>query len=95
MCWCHLYQITEYSKKKAKDLGVLISPSKRKHKKLDVYDGVTGKYIVSVGHTAFYDYPTYILKMGKKFADERRKLYYDRHKHDEGLAGYYAKKLLW
>ena len=50
-----MYQITEYSKKKARELGVLINPSKRKHKKIDVYDS-KGKYITSIGDSRYSDY---------------------------------------
>ena len=89
-----MYEITEYTKKKAKELNVLVSPSKRKHKKLDVFDS-KGTYITSVGDSRYSDYPTYVKTMGKGYADERRKLYIQRHINDTGKAGYYALKLLW
>ena len=48
-----------------------------KNKKIDVYKN--GEYIASIGDVRYNDYPTYILNDGKKYADERRKLYYKRH----------------
>lgn len=90
------YKITEYTKRKAKTLGVQIKPSSVKGKKIDVFKD--GKKIASVGSLGYNDYPTYIEKKGKKFADERRTLYKTRHKKDKdikGTNGYYADKLLW
>ena len=88
------YKITDYSYKQAKKIGVQIRPSVYKNKKIDVFkDDVK---IASIGDTRYYDYPTYIETKGKKYADERRKLYKIRHKNDinEG-AGFYANKILW
>ena len=44
------------------------------------------------------DYPNYIIKKGKPYADEKRRLYKLRHSKDRnviGTNGYYADKLLW
>lgn len=90
-----MYKIKDYSFKKAKDLNVVIKPSIKKNKKIDVYkDGV---FIVSIGDNRYKDYPTY-LDEGKgnlTYANERRRLYNIRHKNDNNLAGFYAKKILW
>jgi hypothetical protein len=77
----------------AKKLGVSVKPSSDKNKKLDVFKG--DKKITSIGAKGYKDYPTYLIDKGKEYADERRKLYHVRHKHDKGLAGFYAKALLW
>ena len=89
------YNITQYSKLRAKELGVNIYPSKKPNKKIDVYkDGV---YVCSIGAKGMMDYPTYIINEGKKYADERRKLYWLRHKDDnvKGTKGWYALNILW
>ena len=72
-----VYIITDYSYKKAEKNGLTIKPSTKKNKKIDVYKN--NKFIASIGDVRYNDYPTYILKYGKKYADERRKLYYIRH----------------
>jgi hypothetical protein len=87
------YNITSYTKNKAKQLNVIIKPSTNPSKKLDVYKN--NKKIASVGAIGYNDYPTFIIKQGKQFADKRKKLYHQRHLKDKGLNGLYAKKLLW
>jgi len=90
------YRIKNYTKQQAKKLGVKVKPSTRKGKKIDVFKG--DKKVASVGATGYNDYPTYMQKKGKKYADERRRLYKIRHKNDrnkKGSAGYYADRLLW
>ena len=68
-----MYNITNYSKKKAKELGVEIKPSSNKNKKIDVFKD--NKKIASIGASGMNDYPTYMKTKGKAFADERRRLY--------------------
>jgi hypothetical protein len=90
------YKITNYTKDKAKKLGVEVKVSKVKGKKLDVFKD--GKKIASVGALGYSDYPTYIKEKGKDYADKRRTLYKIRHKKDKdvkGTKGYYADRLLW
>ena len=87
------YTITKYSYDRAKELGVEIKPSTNPKKKIDVFKG--GKKIVSIGAYGFPDYPTYVKIEGKEYADKRRKLYLIRHKKNIGLAGKYAKNILW
>ena len=90
------YTITNYTKSQARKLGVTVKPSTVKGKKIDVFKN--GKKVASVGAIGYGDYPTYIKKKGKKYADERRRLYKIRHssnRHKVGSNGYYADKLLW
>jgi len=87
-----MYQITNYTLKKAKELGVVVKPSTNPKKKIDVFKN--GEKITSVGGAGYQDYPNY-LKIDKELADKKRKLYKLRHKNNKGIAGFYADKLLW
>jgi len=92
-----MYVISDYSKKRAKSLGVKIRPSEKIDKKIDVFDW-NGQYITSIGAHGYNDYPTYLKLKGKKYADERRRLYHLRHEKDLeriGSRGYYSANLLW
>ena len=89
-----VYSITEYTKQKAKDLGVEVRPSSNKKKKIDVFKN--GDKIASVGASGMGDYPTYIKTKGKAYADERRRLYKIRHTNDRFSGnGKWADRLLW
>lgn len=91
-----MYKIKKYSYDQAIKLKVLILPSKKKLKKIDVYDN-KGKFLHSIGDINFLDYPTY-LEFNKDLAERRRKLYKTRHEADrkiKGSAGFYADKILW
>jgi hypothetical protein len=88
-----MYEITNYTKQKAKELGVIVVPSKNPKKKIDVFKD--REKIASIGALGMGDFPTYISKKGKKYADERRRLYNLRHKKDTGVAGRLARELLW
>lgn len=90
------YSITKYTIEQAKKLGVVVKKSSVKGKKIDVFKN--GEKVASVGALGYADYPTYIKTKGKKYADERRRLYKIRHTKDrnvKGSDGYYADKLLW
>ena len=93
-----MYKITEYTKARAKELGVTVKPSKTKGKMIDVFkDGIK---IASVGGIGYMDYPTYIKTKGLEYANERRRLYLKRHtnpdiKDGKKTPSYYAKVLLW
>ena len=90
------YKITDYSYKKAEDLGVVIKLSSTKNKKIDVYRN--NKKIATIGDSRYDDYPTFIDKNGLKIANERRKLYKQRHKKDinnKDGNGYWSNKILW
>ena len=44
----------------------------------------------------YNDYPTFIKTKGLSYANERRKLYKQRHKKDlNSKNGYFANKILW
>jgi len=91
-----VYQIKPYSYEQAKKLNVEIKPSNKKDKKIDVYKDK--KYICSIGDINYYDYPTYIQNNGITYANERRKLYKQRHNKNRNIknsSGYYADKILW
>jgi hypothetical protein len=92
-----MYEISQSSKDRARDLGVKIQPSTKKGKKIDVFDW-NGNYIISIGDNRYKDYHLYLKEKGQIYADHRRRLYYLRHKKDLkkiGSAGYYAWHLLW
>jgi hypothetical protein len=91
-----MYQITKYTMRRAKRLGVTVKPSTNKTKKIDVYKN--DKKIASVGANGMNDYPTYIQNRGIKFAKTRRRLYRIRHerdRHKKWSNGWLADKLLW
>lgn len=87
-----MYSILPYTKARAKELGVEIKPSKKKNKKIDVY---TDQGVISIGDKRYKDYPTYKKFDGADVAEFHKRLYHMRHKNDSGLAGFYAKNLLW
>jgi hypothetical protein len=91
------YQIKNYTKKKAKELGVVVKQSTRKGKKIDVFDK-EGKKISSIGALGYGDYPTFMQEKGKDFADQKRKNYKARHQKDrlkKNTNGWFADNLLW
>lgn len=89
-----MYEITSYTKDKAKGLGVVVKPSTVKGKKIDVFKNE--KKIATVGAIGYKDYPTYLKEDGKAVANERRRLYKIRHAKDlKSGNGFYANKLLW
>ncbi len=91
-----MYSITQYSKEQAKKLNVMIKPSEKKNKKIDVYKD--GEYVVSIGDKRYKDYPTYKKEQGEEIANKRRIAYKKRHEKDRHIinsAGYYADKILW
>ena len=88
-----MYQISDYSYKRAKELNLEIFPSKRKYKKIDVFKN--GKYLASIGDTRYMDYPTFLARDGKEIANKHRRLYKNRHKNDDGIAGKLAMHILW
>jgi hypothetical protein len=87
-----MYTITDYTKTRAKELGVKVKPSSRKNKKLDVYKD--DKRIASIGDSRFSDYPTYLKTKGKAYADERRRLYHSRHNQNT-MNEKLSRTLLW
>jgi hypothetical protein len=95
------YNITNYTRKQAKRLGVTVKQSRKKDKKIDVYRTMgmkKNKLIASVGANGMNDFPTYIKKRGLKYAKTRRRLYKIRHekdRHEKWTNGWLADKLLW
>ena len=88
----YMYEIQPATYKIAKRYGLEVFPSKKLHKKIDVYkDGV---FITSVGDIRYKDYHIYLKEKGKAFAEERARLYYIRHKKDT-IKERLAKLLLW
>lgn len=96
-----MYKITNYTKLKAKKIGVNVRPSKVAGKKIDVFKN--GTKLASVGAIGYNDYPTYLDlekkgKVEKGTANERRKMYKLRHSKDRKRIysnGWYADQLLW
>lgn len=89
-----MYTILPYTRKKAKELGVEITPSTNPKKKLDVYEN--GKFVFSIGAMGMGDYPTYLKWNGKVVADQRRRLFHLRTQHAQvGSKMWYSKQLLW
>ena len=92
-----MYKISSYSFAQAKKLGVIISPSKNKKYKIDVFHK-DGDYITSIGAAGYSDYPTYLKTHGKEYANNRRRLYKIRHNNDRSVLhsrGRYSDHLLW
>jgi len=90
------YSITNYTRKRAKMIGVTVKPSTNQTKKIDVYRN--NKKIAAVGAYGMNDYPTYMRKRGNKYAKSRRRLYKIRHEKDRKLKwshGWLADQLLW
>lgn len=87
-----MYVITEYTKRKAKEMGVEVRLSTRKGKKIDVFQD--GKKIASIGDVRYKDYPTFLKEDGKAIAEEHRRKYHLRHTRDS-VGEQLAKRLLW
>ena len=90
------YIITDYTLQKAKQMKVTVQLSEIKNKKLDVFKNDVK--IATIGDSRYKDFPTYVIENGIEFANQRKRLYYIRHKKDiEKLNsnGFYAAKLLW
>jgi len=91
-----MYEITEYTKKRAKELGVEVRPSANTKKKLDVFKN--GVRIASIGAQGYMDFPSYVEKEGEAYAQERRRLYKLRHIKNrtvKGSNGWWSDNLLW
>jgi hypothetical protein len=86
------YTITDYTKRKAKEIGVEVKIASNSKKKLDVYKN--GKRIATIGDSNYGDYPTFLKEKGTQYANERRRLYHLRHTKDT-LGEQLARILLW
>ena len=92
-----MYHILPYTIARAKRLGVIIRPSLKKGKKIDVFTP-DGEFICSIGALGYGDYPTFIETHGQEYADNKRRLYKRRHekdRHEVGSRGWFADYLLW
>ena len=92
-----MYQILPYSHNQASKLKVIIKPSRKKNKKIDVYD-LNNNYLVSIGSIDHFDYPYYIKYKGKEYAEKRRELYkkrFEKTRKIKNTASYFADKILW
>jgi hypothetical protein len=90
------------AQRRALALGYTIKKSDRGKSRYDLFKG--SKYIQSIGHKDYKNFHIYKIEKGKKYADNRRRLYYARHKNtieksikDNNLtsAAYLAWKILW
>lgn len=89
-----MYTITNYTRKKAKKLGVTVKHSTNTKKKIDVFK--KGKKVCSVGNLNYDNFQIHLRKRGISFAKFRRRLYKNRHSKDRKKGcGFYADKLLW
>lgn len=92
-----MYKILPYTYKKAKQLNVIVKPSIKANKKIDIFDK-KGNFITSIGDKNYLDYPNYIEVFGKRIADQRRRLYKIRHAKNrikKGTPSFFADQLLW
>jgi hypothetical protein len=91
-----MYDITKYTYKQAKKIGVNVKPSLNHTKKLNVYK--KNKKIASIGAYGMSNFPTYMKTHGTVYAKKRRRLYKMRHEKDRHLKwsrGWLSDKLLW
>lgn len=91
-----MYSISKKQYDLAKEIGVIIKPSQRKNKKIDIY-GMDNEYHTSIGDIRFFDYFSYLETHGKDFADNRRRLYDIRTKKglSIGSRNWFARAILW
>ena len=96
-----MYRVKSRQRDIAKQIGVVIRPSERANKKLDVYRD--GFYVASIGDVRYNDYYDYLAgeQKGKEnpgVAALRRNAYYARHQANLKIPyspGWYSWKLLW
>ena len=77
------------AKLRATKIGVEIKPSKRKHKKLDVFRN--DQYVVSIGDKRYSDF----LQHNDEERKRRYKTRHEKNRHKLNSAGYFADKILW
>jgi len=91
-----MYEISQATRKKARELGVEVKPSKMKNKKIDIYKD--GLKLYSIGDLRYGDYHTYMRESGQSVANERRRLYKLRHERTRNVKNsksWWADQLLW
>jgi len=91
-----MYSISKKQYDLAKDIDVIIKPSQKENKKIDIY-GNDGVYHTSIGDLRYFDYFSYLERNGKAFANNRRRLYDLRTKKglSIGSRNWFARVLLW
>ena len=72
-----MYEIQPHTRNQAKQLGVVVKPSTKSGKKIDIFKNDVK--VASVGAQGYSDYATYLQTHGKTYADKRRMLYKKRH----------------
>ena len=87
-----MYEITDYTYRKAKQMGYTVKPSTKSGKKIDVFKD--GKFVQAIGSQPYLDYGHYLIIKGKRYADERRRLYHLRHTGNT-LGEVLSRQLLW
>ncbi|MEM6698917.1 MAG: hypothetical protein AAF599_11005 [Bacteroidota bacterium] len=92
------YKIPRRVKRIAKEIGVEVTPSTRKSKKIDVWQN--GKIIARIGHPDYPDYPTYLQleragEVEKGTAEARRQAFLNRFASCNTNNCTYGKILLW
>lgn len=93
-----MYDIQPYTYNQANELGVIVKPSQKANKKIDVFDKRDNQYITSVGDIRYGDYPTYLKIKGEDYANKRRLAFHNRFKTNEVKPYtnlYFSSKLLW
>ena len=98
-----VYQVTPEIEARAARLGIKVTPSKRKDKKLDAYDLKSNTFIASFGGRNYMDFHQYKELYGDAVAIAKRTAYRARHAKDRVIkyrdgkltAGYLADRILW
>ena len=89
-----MYQISNATKEAARRHGLRVEPARMKTKKISVFKG--DEYLGSVGARGMEDYYSYKRKYGQEVANERKRLYLQRHEKDRHAGkGKLAAILLW
>ena len=90
------YTITNYTRQRAKRLGVTVRKSSNPNKKIDVFKN--GKKVSTVGGCGYKDYPTFLKEDGKDVANRKRRGFksrFQQHRTKRGSKAYWADQLLW
>ena len=91
------YKISEYSKKPAALLNLVIKPSKNKNKKIDVYTH-NNEFLHEIGNILYNDYARYIEMYNLIYANKKRDLYHKRHQKGINIVNskqYLSARILW
>lgn len=95
-----MYKIKKRQRENAKEEGVIIRPSTRKFKKIDVFDMKNNK-LASIGDIRYKDFAIYLKELPKEEALKKRNAYLKRHskepkiKNGKRTPSYYSDRILW